>query len=85
MAKYKITNSHKTRHPGLSSVSKKIYWYLIGCRDFDQGVHLIQPTSIFLLGHTAQTDSVCILVSQELNVTPHRNFVELYRNGERKM
>lgn len=48
--------------------------YLVGCWYFDQGVHLIQPTAVFLLGHMAQAESVCILVSQKFNVAPHRHF-----------
>lgn len=51
--------------------------YLIGSGDFDQCIHLIQAATIFLPWHTAQTDSVCILVGQKFNVAPRRHFEEL--------
>lgn len=44
--------------------------YLIG-RDFHQCIHLVQAAAALLLGDSTEADSVGVLVSEELNVTPH--------------
>lgn len=51
--------------------------HLISTGDFDQRVHLIQATAVFLPGHTIETDCICIFVGQKFDFTPQRHFQEL--------
>lgn len=53
--------------------------------DLDQRVHLIQAATCFLPGYVAQTDSVGILVGQNFNLAPHREFVGAVNTRERYM
>lgn len=50
--------------------------YLISSGDPDQCVHLVQSAAVFLPGHTAQTDCVCVLVGEKFHIAPHRHFLE---------